>query len=108
MDKNILKSISGEFVKNLKDAGITQTAIVLEFGISAGQVSKIFNGTRTFTLEQISDISFHHRIPIAALVTRYMCKGGDSELFDLFEKAEVNGFKLLEELDNKDKSKAAS
>ncbi len=108
MDNTILKNISDGFVKCLKDIGISQTSIVVDFGISAGQVSKVYNGTRTFTLDQISDISFHHKIPIAALVTRYMCKAGDNELFDLFEQAETNGFKLLEELDHQDGSKAAS
>ena len=106
--KTLTQKMSDDFVAKLKDHGVRQVEIAVNFQLTQGQVSKIFNGTKSFTLDAIVEIGLHYRIPIADILTKNVYKKVDKEILDLFDKAEQNAFEFNELVDKQTNKKAVS
>ena len=108
MRKTLEQKISEGFVDKLKKAEIAQVEIAIQLQISKGQVSKIFNGSKHFTLDAISDLSNRYQIPIADLFAKNIYKNADRELLGLFDEIEQGTFKINNIIDKKINKKAVS
>ena len=106
--KTLTQNMSDDFVAKLRKEGIRQVEIALNFQLTQGQVSKIFNGTKSFTLDAIVEISSHYHIPIADILASNVYKKVDKDILDLFDKAEQNAFEFDDVMDKKTKKKTAS
>ena len=70
--ETIIKKISAEFVEELNNAGITQQQVAQDLHMSKGNVSKIFSGARSMTLDNMSKLSIKYGISASTLIVKHM------------------------------------
>ena len=103
MKQTLTQKMSKDLVVRLKEKKIRQVEIHLNFDISEGYVSKVFNGSKSFTLDTIVDISNHFHIPIADILAKHMGNKVDKKFLEYYYEAEKIAFEFDDLIDEKTK-----
>ncbi|MBN2841521.1 MAG: helix-turn-helix transcriptional regulator [Sedimentisphaerales bacterium] len=87
--RSILQEISREFVEVLARHKVPQTEIARLTDKNKGTVSRIFNGTYAFSLDDIKLIASELKIPTIGIITRHLCGELSPDMHNMLQTLEA-------------------
>lgn len=96
--RSILQEISSEFVEAIGKHNIAQSEIARLTGKNKGTISRIFNGTYAFSLDDIKTIASELKIPTIGIITRHLCGELSPEMHNMLQTLEAAETTLCDNL----------